>query len=389
MAAKRGKGNKDEIIFPETDDSLTLSDEEVDANEEVVEPKDQIGETYYPIEYNISSYGADYPVDGLVARITKGSIYIPSFQRSYVWNIYRASRFIESLLLGLPVPAIFLSKELESSKMLVIDGQQRLRTLEYFYKEIFDPTEKVFKLKGVLKKYEGRTYSTLDEDDRIKLDDSIIHAIVVKQENPTEDGDSGISPSSAYHIFERLNTGGMLLQPQEIRSCAYHGKLMAFLDELNTNSDWRSLFGKVSARMRDRELILRFLALYYSWEKYSKPMKEFLNHFAAEYRDLPGKSADDFSSLFVSTVSAVKKHLGTSAFKKSGPINAALYDAIMMGVAMRLTEGPITKTKQLQSRYSKLLEDDDFQNAISSGTTNENNVRDRIQLARKAFSGVK
>ena len=86
-------------------------------------------EGYYPVEYSISSYGADYPVDSLVNRIEAGSIFIPSFQRGYVWNIYRASRFIESLLLGLPVPAIFLSREEASQKLLVIDGQQRLRTL--------------------------------------------------------------------------------------------------------------------------------------------------------------------------------------------------------------------------------------------------------------------
>jgi len=99
-------------------------------------------EEFYPVEYSISSYGADYPVDGLVKRIDAGSIYIPKFQRGYVWNIHRASRFIESLLLGLPVPAIFLSREQESNKMLVIDGQQRLRTLQFFYNGVFNPTER-------------------------------------------------------------------------------------------------------------------------------------------------------------------------------------------------------------------------------------------------------
>jgi uncharacterized protein with ParB-like and HNH nuclease domain len=92
-------------------------------------------------KYSITSYGADYTLDSLVKRIQDGSIYVPSFQRAYVWKIKDASRFIESLLLGLPVPGIFLSKE-QDKKLLVIDGLQRLRTLQYFYEGIFYPTKK-------------------------------------------------------------------------------------------------------------------------------------------------------------------------------------------------------------------------------------------------------
>ena len=114
-------------------DNALVDDDEVGRLVEVEENADIETEEYFPVEYSISSYGADYPVDGLVKRMAEDAIYIPSFQRGYVWNIYRASRFVESLLLGLPVPAIFLSREERSQRLLVIDGQQRLRTLEYFY----------------------------------------------------------------------------------------------------------------------------------------------------------------------------------------------------------------------------------------------------------------
>ena len=134
-----------------------------------VEEVTELDEDYYPVEYSISSYGADYPVDGPVKRIDSGSIYIPKFQRGYVWNEYRASRFIESLLLGLPVPAIFLSKEKDTGKLLVIDGQQRLRTLQFFYNGVFTPTDRSFRLKGVQKRFKGMTYSTLKENDRLRL----------------------------------------------------------------------------------------------------------------------------------------------------------------------------------------------------------------------------
>src|SRR3989304_6490807 len=85
-----------------------------------------------PFKYSITSYGADFDVDGLVKRIDRDDIFVPPFQRGYVWNINQASRFIESLLLGLPVPGIFLSKD-DDRKLLVIDGQQRLVTLARFY----------------------------------------------------------------------------------------------------------------------------------------------------------------------------------------------------------------------------------------------------------------
>ena len=100
------------------------------------EIEDSTGDEDLPFRYAISSYGADYPVDGLVKRLKEGTIYVPPFQRSYVWSVRDASRFVESLLLGLPVPGVFLSKEEGTNKLLVIDGQQRLRSLQFFYDRV-------------------------------------------------------------------------------------------------------------------------------------------------------------------------------------------------------------------------------------------------------------
>ena len=136
--------------------------------------------------YEITSFGADYDVAGLVNRLKRGDIFIPSFQRDYVWKLPEASRFIESLLLGLPVPGVFLARELSTNKLLVIDGQQRLKTLQFFYQGFFNPkesekTHRVFKLIKVLPQFEGLTYETLPERDRIHLDDYILHATVIKR----------------------------------------------------------------------------------------------------------------------------------------------------------------------------------------------------------------
>jgi len=104
-------------------------------------------------------------------------IFIPQFQRSFVWSINQASRFIESLLLGLPVPGIFLSKEPETGKLLIIDGQQRLKTLQYFYQGVFH-NGREFSLQNVQDRLLGKTHRTLDQTDKNILDDSIIHATV-------------------------------------------------------------------------------------------------------------------------------------------------------------------------------------------------------------------
>ena len=126
-------------MTPERDD--TADDEQIE---------DATGDADLPFRYSISSYGADYPVDGLVKRLKDGTIYVPPFQRSYVWSIRDASRFVESLLLGLPVPGVFLAKEEPTNKLLVIDGQQRLRSLQFFYDRLFEPTGREFSLARIV-----------------------------------------------------------------------------------------------------------------------------------------------------------------------------------------------------------------------------------------------
>lgn len=420
-----------------------------------------------PFIYSITSYGADYPVDALVKRLGKKDVFIPPFQRGYVWTLRQASRFIESLLLGLPVPGIFLAKEKESQKLLVIDGHQRLKTLEYFYIGDFKEKGEGFLLKDVQEKFEGKGYKTLAESDRIKLDDSIIHATIVKQEEPSED------ISSIYHIFERLNTGGSLLQPQEIRACIYHGEFNELLNELNKNKNWRSIYGKASERLKDRELLLRFFALiyrykipendnvrlidfltkkfgidwvkrakiekiddgkvirvytekksltlrlseektkvnleiegdktdeftakiengklnvyYFGYDIYKRPMKSFLNSFMGENRNLDKGSKEELTALFNNTIEIIYKSMGAKTFRPVKALNAAVYDAVMVGVAVRLSKGEIKNLKELNDKYVSLLANPNFQETYKTNTSDEKIVKGRINIAIDAFKDV-
>ena len=344
--------------------------------------EEEESEEVIPFKYSITSYGADYPADGLVKRITANSVFIPPFQRAYVWNIAQASRFIESLLLGLPVPGIFLSREEETQKMLVIDGQQRLRTLKYFYDGVFADSGKEFALRGVQEQFLGKTYRTLNEEDRRHLDDSIIHATIVKQEQPSDDD------SSIYFIFERLNTGGTLLTSQEIRACIFHGELNDYLREINRNQSWREIYGKIHPRMRDQELILRFLALYFYGDNYVKPLKGFLNTYMGKNRHLKLQTKEEIQKVFDPTVSTIRKAIGVSAFRPQKTLNAAVFDAVMVGVARRLETGEILNHSILKERYDALMNTGPFQFASARATANTESVKLRLELAINAFADV-
>ena len=358
-------------------DDPDILDDSVD--EQLLDDEDSAEES---LRYEISSYGADYDVDGLVKRLRSGDCKIPAFQRGYVWPIKQASRFIESLLLGLPVPGIFLSKEADTNKLLVIDGHQRLTTLRSFYDGIFPSTKKEFGLSDVEEGFIGKTYKTLEEEDRRSLDNAIIHATIVNQTNPKDGG------SAIYKIFERLNSSGMLLSPQEIRTAIYGGRLSTLLSDLNKNEKWRVLFGPVNKRMRDQELILRFLALIQNEETYTRPMKGFLNKFMETERNLTGGLSAKLTTTFSQAIDAVHDGLGPKAFKRANSFNAALFDSVLIGVSHRIELKNAISQPEFVRAYNELIENKSFQQWISSATSDDETLKKRLAEAKAAFAGV-
>lgn len=339
------------------------------------------------IYFSISSFGADYTVDGLIKRLEKKQIVVPQFQRRYVWDVKKASRFIESLIIGLPVPGIFLSKDaIEIGKdnagntntpHLIIDGQQRLLSLQKFYKGFFG--EKKFRLTGVCEELNGKSYDELSPDDQGRLDDAIIHATIIKQESPDKDN------SSIYMVFERLNTGGMLLQPQEIRACIYHGEFNNLLNELIRVPAWRSLFKKENPRMKEQEMVLRFFALYYTHSEYKKGLKHLLNSFMYKNRDLQLYDKDYLTQLFTNAITLIVKAKGNDAFRRGNAVNAALFDSIMIGVAKRLLESEMTVDECLE-KYDALMRDPAYRENTTNSTADEKPLKERIRLSIEMFS---
>jgi len=338
------------------------------------------------VSYEVSSYGADPEVEVLVNRLNRGDIYIPPFQRDYVWNQPEASRFIESLLLGLPVPGIFLAVDPGSGKQIVIDGQQRLKTLQFFFAGVFNPkpddiSQRVFSLVKVQPHYEGRTFKTLDENDRIRLQTSILHATVVKQLEPSEED------TSLYHIFERLNSSGRRLTDQEMRIALFHGKLIEKIKEINLHDTWRTAFGRIHSRLKDQELILRFFAFYETLDKYSRPMGEFLNLYASSHRRPTEERLEQLSSVFSRTIDCFSESVGPKPFRLTTTLNAAIYDSCMVGLAHRLsdTDKPSPDKLSIAKAYQKLLDNESYLEAVSRSTADEAFVRRRMEMALREF----
>ena len=373
---------------------VTTNELELEASDGVISDENVYDDTETndiaeDVQYRITSYGADFDVEGLVRRLNRGSIFVPSFQRGFVWSQRQASRFIESLLLGLPVPGIFLAQEPETEKLMVIDGQQRLKTLQYFYSGRFLEGEqdesriRPFALRGVNKEFERMKYADLREPDQYRLDNSLLHATIIRQNAP-EDG-----MSSIFHIFHRLNTGGERLTSQEIRQALSRGGLMDSIKELNDNADWRAIYGRENLRQKDQELILRFWAMYLNEDNYGAPMLGFLNNFADKHRNPSIEFLYEGRSLFTAVMKAFNASLGSKAFRTAGSqqLNAAVFDSMSVGLAHRIKQGDgiPPNPSAVAIVHNTLLQDTDYRGSVAGGTAQLASVQTRMQKSIQAF----
>jgi len=287
------------------------------------------------IPYDITSYPSDLTLQGICDMWDAKDIHVPDFQRNYVWTIQQASLLIDSFLMGLPVPPAFFYVEESDNKFLIIDGLQRILSIVYFFEGYFGSEtqgkRQVFKLTGLDKKspFAGKSFAELDDHHQRKLkNSSILRAINIRQIKPIKE------QTSKYHIFERLNTGGTPLKPQEIRNCVFSGNFVSTLRELNKNENWRTILGKakLDKHQKDAELILRLFSLSGNWNSYEKPMKEFLNFAMLENRYGDTPRVERFKKLFPEVCAFIVKQLGAKPFHVRGPLNTSVMDSVFCTV---------------------------------------------------------
>lgn len=287
---------------------------------------------------NIFTDKSDPEIESLINRIKRGSIVLQAdFQRYYVWDRAKASRLIESLLLDIPLPVVYLSEE-NDGKTYVIDGQQRLTSFMAFYDGKI-PDGNKFKLSGlkIFQELNGKTFDELDDKIQEKILRSSIRTITFKKESEKD---------LKFEIFERLNTGSVALNDQELRNCIYRGKFNELIKKLSQNEDFKYLLSidRPDKRMKDVELVLRFAAFYHNtYLNYKPPMKKFLNLEIEKYQNIPKYEEEELENAFKNSVMIIRSLLGKKAFKrfyigdannKNGywetkKFNASLYDVLM------------------------------------------------------------
>lgn len=338
---------------------------------------DEVTETS-TVEFNIVVTATDWSLDQLSTMFWADDIVVPDYQRKYVWEIKRASKLIESFAIGLPVPQVFFYENTEG-QLEVIDGQQRITSIAYFFDGYFGPANaagnrKVFRLSGLeqRKDLEGSAFEDLDDRTKRKLKNTSLRGVTVKQLSPEEE-----QPESVYHIFERLNTGGQPLNAQEIRNAVYRGPILQELENLNADENWRSIYGKpdTDPKQRDVELILRLFALFENIQNYAPPMKDFLSREMAGNRDFDSARAKRFTDAFRRAARMANEALD-KPFRPRGLLNAATLEAVM-GVLMELPD----ETELLSETYAKLVLDARFIDAFTSNTTSLEQVTTRREVA--------
>lgn len=360
-------------------------------------------------EYDLTSTPNDFNILTINSFLDSGAIIIPGFQRNYVWDIKRASKLIESIILGLPVPQIFLYEE-SRNKFLVIDGQQRLMTIYYFIKQRFPRKEKRTELRKIYIENDGIPDEILHNDEyfsnfrlllpkksngqdnifnklsykslgdyKTQFDLRPLRNIIVRQNYPTDDS------SSVYEIFNRLNSGGMNLRPQEIRGSLYHSDFMTFVNNLNLNENWRKVIKSPNPdlHMKDVELLFRCLSFMINGENYTPSLAKFLNNFAQEAKSFNSNKVNNVRILSNNLIEKLSSYNSDIYFNdKTGRINTLLLESIFYFIGRKYFDQSQFEDLSINiENIERLKTDSEFLESISEGTTNTEKVKIRFRRA--------
>lgn len=330
---------------------------------------------------NLRTQPYDKSVSDLVSMMhDKDIILDPDYQRNYIWDNKKSSLLIESILLNVPIPVIYVSQD-EEDRWVVIDGLQRLNTLRRFY-------DNEFKLTGleVLPELNKLQFSTLNPKAKRMFNNGIIRIISILAES---------HPEIKYDIFERLNGGAILLNSQELRNCLYRGSFNNLLKKLRKYNLFLKCIGlkKPHKRFYDAELILRYLALSDAYDVkkgkvmgYSSKMKTFLNNYMKVNQNVSKKELDALEDKFVRTIEKVSIVFGEPAFrriypggKKDNRLNRALMDAVMIGFEHISLLDIKRSRKKIMKLYRELPDRDTvFNDAIIAGTSDTKKIEYRL-----------
>ncbi len=365
---------------------IFLSDDEIE-NFEDISDESNLDPVEIPKEVrNLRTQAYDKSVRDLVTMIDDGDIDLdPDYQRNYLWDNKKASLLIESILLNIPIPVIYVAEN-EESQWNVIDGLQRLNSLFRFFKNEF----KLSKLE-VLNELNGLTYHNLPPKAKRMLCNGMFRVVVLLAET---------HPEIKYDVFMRLNTGSVKLSEQELRNCLYRGSLNQFLKECTKNKSFLACLRLKNPHKRfaDAELILRFFAIRENYNlkdncfNYPGRMKTFLNNYMDRNQNFSKIKEQEFREIFNSTMENIDYVLGNKAFRRlidtdkhESRINRSLIDVVMLCFSYISKEDCNKRKNFYIEAIEKLCNDESFVDAITLGTSDSKKISTRLLLGVKAF----
>ena len=306
----------------------------------------------------------------------------PDYQRDYVMDKKQASKLIESILLQIPIPTVYLCEEIDGT-LSVIDGQQRITSIVRFLSNEFE-------LSGLeeLSQYNKKKFKDLEKPEQRIIKQATLNSIVIKKE----------SQELKYEIFARLNQGSTKLKPQELRNCIYRGSFNTMLENIvkYNGNNLQKLFIEENNRKQYQEYILRFFALR-NFSIYSSSIKKTLNDFMAKHQNDSADEIADAKKTFTSTFDIVKQVFGETAFcaydrenqKIMKTFSGSVYDSIIVAMSFYSPHDLMAHADEIRKQVNYLKTNNEtYQNYTYASTGSKNRVIGRINMVYQLIGEI-
>lgn len=323
----------------------------------------------------------DFPLSTIREMFDDGDIIPqPDYQREFVYDEKRISKLIESALIGIPIPIVYLCEE-QDNTYTIIDGQQRITSFVKFLKN-------EVALKGLeeFAELNGKKFCDLNKADQKKLKNVTLSSIILTKE----------SQELKYEIFARLNQGAVKLKPQELRNCVYRGPLNTLLEKIAKKPFLQSLFLEENKRKNYQEYILRFFALRH-YDDYGSSMAKTMNNYMAMHQNANADEIEALEKKFMNTMDIIKQVLGHTAFcaydrqnnRFINKFSGSIYDSIAIAFSFFNSHDLIAHADQIRKEIEEIkMKDQEYQDYTYAATGSKDRVVGRIMKIRTLLSNI-
>jgi len=305
----------------------------------------------------------------------------PDFQRNFVWKPAVQTCFIDSLMMGLPIPTIFMALDTNTGKRVVIDGLQRISTIVKFYEK---DKWRLNKLPDIDQRISGKSIALIKQKYPFlyhKIENAIIPVTIIKTDFSIKN-----SMDNLFNIFHRLNTGGQKLNNQEIRNCIYSGKFNTLLKKVAKSDVWVNLMGEASSidRLDNEEILLRAFVFTDKLDEYTGNLGKFLNHYMMEMKNITDDDLGEKERIIFSALSFISENIDSSASIYA--LGKTLKEALLVGVCKNIDTLVSSDREDFLIMFEEFISDDEFQEEnLKHGLSKKDKVQSRLNKAISIF----